>query len=133
MTKDEKGLQVPEVATLQRVHIWLLKRVFVIKAGNTYRLMVYSSKELIYDRTYDSCKGAKIAFLKAWNYKRDANTEKLKVLWTPLKPVDESWLKKLGLCEYIRDNDEKEPDQLPANVAPSYNRLFTKQANGSDA
>jgi hypothetical protein len=57
-----------------------------------YRLVVIHHGYLLTDETYKTPKGAKIAFLKFWNYK--AWQEGVKPQWSHFYPPETKWLEK---------------------------------------
>jgi hypothetical protein len=65
-----------------------------------YRLVVLHNNKLLYDRFYNSIRGAKIAFQKL--FKSKAWFEDVKAIWTIFYPPEKPWLvEKLQIAEKL--------------------------------
>ena len=85
--KEEKS---PKVSILINSSHYLLCRVFIVEDKRQFRLIVFSQGKLLTDMTYKTVKGARIAFLKLWAYKKVI--ESVNPKWSHFYPPDKYWL-----------------------------------------
>ena len=71
-----------------QVH-YFIETVFIICEKQLYRLIAVHHDRLLFDRTYPSLRGAKIAFHKF--FKVRAYREKVKAYWSPAYKPDLQW------------------------------------------
>ncbi len=86
---EEKRLKI---SILTNSLHYLLSRVFIFKEKGQYRLIVFNLGELLTDASYKTAKGARIAFLKLWSYRREIENAKPK--WSHFYQPDVKWLQK---------------------------------------
>ena len=88
------------ITTLVNSVLYFLQSVFIITDGNRYRLVVYHNKEVLADQSYETLRGAKIAFSKIFQCKAFLNS---KAEWSHLYPPEKEWLNKRldGCTEYF--------------------------------
>ena len=89
-----KPVQEPvlKISRLINSIYYFIEFVFIIAENEGYRLVAIHQGKLLTDRTYKTAKGARIAFLKFWNYR--AWKGGVKVKWSHFFPPDPKWLKK---------------------------------------
>jgi hypothetical protein len=72
---------------------YFIEFVFIIVENEGYRLVSMHQGKLLTNQIYKTAKGARIAFLKFWNYR--AWKEGVKPKWSVFYPPDAKWLKKI--------------------------------------
>jgi len=82
-----------EISRLYNSYMYRLTEVFIVKQGDTYRLVVIDKKDIICDETYKSAKGARIAFLKLNGYKLIEGST-ANALWSKFVQPDYKWIEK---------------------------------------
>ena len=84
---------------------YLLNYVLVVFEDDGFRLVVNQSGEIITDKTYETLRGAKIAFLKFHHFL--AHNDELKPIWSHSYVPEKEWLdEKLQLK--LNENKEME-------------------------
>ncbi len=81
-----------EVSVLLNSVLYFIESVMVVRHHGRYRLLAIHRGQVMADSTYDSSKGAKIAFLRIFGYK--AWNESLTPDWTAFYSPDQKWIKK---------------------------------------
>lgn len=81
-----------KVSLLINSIFYFLENVFIMTVEEGFRLIVIHQGYLLTDEIYKTLKGAKIAFLKFWNYK--AWEEGVRPQWSHLYPPETKWLDK---------------------------------------
>lgn len=72
--------------------------VFILRKNGKYKLVVMLNNRIVHERLYNSLRGAKIAFVKLFQYK--AWYENVKAEWTHFYNPDQMWLdEKLQIAE----------------------------------
>jgi hypothetical protein len=85
--EEEKELKVSIL--INSVH-YLLGKVFIVEDKRQFRLIVFNEGKLLTDMTYKTVKGARIAFLKFWGYKKAIKN--INPIWSHFYPPDKYWL-----------------------------------------
>ena len=67
---------------------FFIETVFILETPDGYRLIAIHQGKLLLDKTYKTPKGAKVAFLKFFAYKRWEDG--VKAQWTPFYPPEEN-------------------------------------------
>ena len=84
------------VSTLVNSVLYFLDSAVIILEGKHYRLVVCHNKQVLTDQSYETLRGAKIAFSKLFQYKAFLNS---KAEWSHLYPPEQEWLdNKLEEC-----------------------------------
>lgn len=84
------------VSTLVNSVLYFLDSAVIILEGKHYRLVVCHNKHVLTDQSYETLRGAKIAFSKLFQYKAFLNA---KAEWSHLYPPEQEWLdNKLEEC-----------------------------------
>lgn len=65
---------------------YFIEYVFILKKGSGYRLFALHNRRVLIDKTYQTMRGAKIAFGKSYP------NEGIKAEWSDLYPPDPPWL-----------------------------------------
>ena len=92
---DEKKPDLTTISLLVNSIYFFLQCVFIIKAEDGYRLVALHNGKVLTDITYDSLRGARIAFSKLYGNK--AWEEDVKAQWSHFYDPDSRWLaKKIG-------------------------------------
>lgn len=78
------------VSILSNAVYYFFQRVFIVSYSGTYRLIAVHNGELLADESYNTAKGAKIAFLKLYWYR--AWQDGVKPEWTSFYVPDHEWL-----------------------------------------
>ncbi len=95
----------PSISFLTNALYYWLDTVLIIQESDTrYRLIVQHKKRILVDETYEDAKGAKIAFLKIYEYRLTETIESIlknmgqpKAKWTPFYTPSAKWLAKLNI------------------------------------
>jgi hypothetical protein len=95
--KEEKRLKVSIL--MNSVH-YLLSRVFIFKEKGQYRLIVFNQGKLLTDAKYKTAKGARIAFLKLWWYRKER--ENVMPKWTHFYTPEKNWFETWYPCAIKR-------------------------------
>ncbi len=90
MINQAKEKKRPKVSILINSVHYLLGKVFIVEDKRQFRLIVFSQGKLLTDMTYKTVKGARIAFLKFWAYKKVIDNINPK--WSHFYPPDKYWL-----------------------------------------
>lgn len=80
------------VSLLENSIYYFLECVFIEQKENTYRLVVTHQKHVLTDLSYQTIRGARIAFTKL--YRNKAWKEGIKPMWSPFYQPDNVWWKK---------------------------------------
>jgi len=108
----------PLITSLTNSTLYFLENVFIIVGGNgnRYRLIVCHHNEVLADESYESLRGAKIAFSKLFQYKVLLN---LQPNWSHLYLPEKAWLDKMSkVCdEYLRCNVLSKPVEYVVRAA----------------
>lgn len=84
------------VTTLVNAAYYFLESVIIVVTDDTYRLIVCHHDQVLADESYDTLRGAKIAFSKLFQPR--VNIE-IKPEWSPMYPPEKEWLdEKLNIC-----------------------------------
>lgn len=84
------------VTTLVNAAYYFLESVIIVVTDDTYRLIVCHHSQVLADESYDTLRGAKIAFSKLFQPR--VNIE-IKPEWSPMYPPEKEWLQeKLNIC-----------------------------------
>jgi len=87
----ELKLEQTKMSRLINSIYYFIEYVFIMAENESYRLVAIHQGKLLTNETYKTAKGAKIAFLKFWNYR--AWQEGVRPKWSPFYPPDSKWLK----------------------------------------
>jgi len=87
-TKPEDPAPDFQITLLQNSIFYYLQYVFIRVDKKGYRLVVIHRNRLLYDQTYPTMRGAKIAFTKLYQDKSCGNT---KAEWTDLYTPQADW------------------------------------------
>jgi hypothetical protein len=85
--KSEEALHI---CVLVNSVFYFLSHVVIIEMSGKYRLVVLLNNKLLYERFYNSIRGAKIAFQKL--FKSKAWFKDVKAIWTFFYPPEKPWL-----------------------------------------
>jgi len=89
-------LTQPLVSTLVNSVLYFIDSAVIIREANDYRLVVIHHNQVLADQSYETLRGAKIAFSKLFQYKAFLNS---KAEWSHLYPPEREWLEdKLREC-----------------------------------
>jgi len=83
---EENDLQI---SLLANSPYYFLQHALIIKNNDTFRLIVINGKRLRYDQHYNSLRGAKIAFARAFKYR---NWKETKPGWSHFYTPAPGWL-----------------------------------------
>jgi len=108
--------KLPLITTLINSVLYFLESAFIVVEGNRCRLIVYHNNEVLADDSYETLRGAKIAFSKLFQYKAFLDS---KAEWSPLYPPEKEWLDgMLTVCrEYLRGNVVSRPMEYAIQTA----------------
>ena len=96
--KEEKRLKVSILTN--SVH-YLLSRVFIFKEKRQYRLIVFNQGKLSTDATYKTARGAKNAFSRFWESKKEKDN--VRPHWTHFYTPEKNWLEIWYHCVIKRE------------------------------
>jgi len=90
--KEEKK-SMPKVSILTNSVHFSLFRVFIFADKGQFRLIVFNHGKLLTDAIYKTARGARIAFLKLWEFQKEREnvTAKWSHFYTPEKDWLETW------------------------------------------
>ncbi len=88
----QEGETPTKMSRLVNSIYYFIEFVFIIAENSGYRLVAIHQGKLLTNQTYKTAKGARIAFLKFWNYR--AWKEGVKPKWSQFYLPDAKWLKK---------------------------------------
>ena len=86
----EKKLIMPKVSVLTNSVHYSLFRVFIFEEKGQFRLIVFKQGKLLTDAIYKTARGARIAFLKVWGFRRE--TESVTAKWSHFYTPEKEWL-----------------------------------------
>lgn len=75
-----------EISRLINSIYYFIEYVFILKKGSGYRLFALHDRRVLIDKTYQTMRGAKIAFGKSYP------NEGIKAEWSELYQPDHQWL-----------------------------------------
>lgn len=110
----------PLIVRLENSVHYYLHCVFIIVAGDEYRLVVIHNDKVITDSAYHSLRGAKIAFSQL--YCQQMCNQEVKPSWTKLyQPENEWYQEKMDLLLDFRSQQELigQPSELCRDNAAS--------------
>lgn len=104
----------PLVSTLVNSVLYFLDSAVIIREADDYRLVVFHNKQVLADQSYETLRGAKIAFSKLFQYKAFLNS---KAEWSHLYPPEQEWLDdKLKKCVNVLSEIAASESRLSSHV-----------------
>jgi hypothetical protein len=87
--QEKKADNGPYISLLQNSPFYFLQCAYLVKGNKHFRLVVIHQGKVLMDKTYETVRGAHIAFAKA--FKKRSWKEQVKADWTDFYSPDCKW------------------------------------------